>query len=176
MKIKRSYRIPIGFLAGILFIWRAEPSLMSFLIGLLFIFFGELIRFVSAGTLKKYKGIVSRNGIYAYTRNPLYIGSFLLGTGACIMSKDLLFSVVFFIFFILLYSRVIQREEKYLIYHYGDEYKKYLDEVPKIFPKKFNIAYVFSQTSPAGAINNKEGKTLIGIVLVIIIMVFKMIY
>lgn len=175
MKFRKSLRMPIGFLAGILFIWRAEPSLMSFVIGTLLIFFGELIRFVSSGTLKKFEG-VTRNGIYTYTRNPLYIGSFFLGIGACIISKDLLFSLVFFIFFILLYNRVMIREERYLVDRYGEDYKRYLEEVPRIFPRKLNLKYVFHETSPALAIKNKEGKTLWGIALVLVIMIAKVFF
>ena len=174
MKIRKSLRMPIGFLTGILFIWRAKPSPASFIIGALFIFFGELIRFVSSGTLKKFEG-VTRNGIYAYTRNPLYSGSFFLGIGACIISRDLLFSVVLFVFFILLYNRVMLREEKYLVGRYGEDYKRYLKEVPRIFPRKLNLKYIFHETSPALAIKNKEGKTLLGIALVLVIMIVKMI-
>jgi len=174
MKIRKSLRIPIGFLAGILFFLRAKPSLVSFIIGTLFIIFGELTRFVSSGTLKKFEG-VTRNGIYAYTRNPLYIGSFFLGTGACIMSKDMLFSAAFFGFFILLYNRVMLREEKYLVGRYGEDYKRYLDEVPRIIPRKLNLKYVFHETLPALAIKNKEGKTLLGIALILVIMIVKII-
>ena len=175
LKLRKSLRVPIGFLAGILFIWRAVPSPVSFTIGTLLIICGELIRFVSSGTLRKYEG-VTRNGIYAYTRNPLYIGSFLLGSGACIMSNDLLFSAVFFSFFILLYGRVVIREEKYLIDRYGGDYLRYIDEVPRIFPRKLNLKFIFRETSPALAFKNQEGKTLLGIVLVLIIVITKMVY
>lgn len=175
MKLRKSLRVPIGFFAGILFIWRANPTPKSFLIGTLFIFGGEFIRFISSGTLKKFEG-VTRNGIYAYTRNPLYIGSFVMGTGACIIGKDVLFSAMFFTFFILLYGQVVIREEKYLIGHYGEEYVRYFKEVPRIFPQNINIKKVFSKTSPAQAIKNQEGKTICGIVLVLIIMVVKMVY
>ena len=173
MNVKRSLRIPIGFLAGLLFIWRAEPSTASYAVGAVFIVLGELIRFVSSGTLKKFEG-VTRNGIYQYTRNPLYIGSFILGAGACIMSRDWLFSCLFFGFFILLYGRVIFREERYLAGRYGEDYVRYRAEVPRFFPRSFDIASVLRETSPALAIKNKEGKTLWGIAAVFIIMAVKM--
>jgi len=172
--LRKSLRIPIGFLAGILFIWRADPSPLMFSIGILMIFFGELIRFVSSGTLKKYDG-VTQKGIYAYTRNPLYIGSFFLGAGACVMSNDWLFSAVFFSFFFLLYGRVILREEKYLVRRYGGDYVQYIAEVPRFLPRTINVKFVFQETSPALAFKNQEGKTLLGIALVLIIMIFKMI-
>ena len=174
MNFRKSLRMPIGFLAGILFVWRAKPSGISFLIGTLLIFLGELIRFVSSGTLKKFEG-VTRNGIYEYTRNPLYIGSFILGSGACIISRDMIFSTVFFVFFIILYSRVILREERYLVGRYEDDYIRYLEEVPRIIPRRMNIKFIFSETSPALAIKNKEGKTLCGIAVILATMIAKMI-
>lgn len=176
MKLKRSIRMPLGFLAGILFIWRADPTLLSFCTGVAVIFFGEMIRFVSAGTLKKHKGVISQNGIYAYTRNPLYIGSFLLGTGACIMSRDILFSVLFFVLYILIYNRLIESEEKFLLKKNGEEYRQYLEKVPRIFPGDLNITYIFSETSAAGAFNNREWKTLLGIAFLLVVITAKMIY
>ena len=83
---------------------------------------------------------------------------------------------MFFIFFIILYNRVMLREERYLIGRYGEDYRRYIKEVPRIFPRKFRLKCVFSETSPALAIKNKEGKTLFGIALVLMIMVAKMIY
>lgn len=172
---KKSLRIPIGFLAGFLFIWRAEPTVASYVAGTVIIILGELIRFISSGTLKKFEG-VTRNGMYRYTRNPLYIGSFLLGTGACVMGLDPLFSTVFFVFYIILYSRVILREEKYLVGRYGDDYMQYLQEVPRLIPRTLNLSYILSNTSPALAIKNKEGKTLLGIAAILLIILAKLIF
>ena len=165
--------MPIGFLAGFLFIWRAEPTVASYIAGLIIMILGETIRFVSSGTLKKFEG-VTRNGMYRYTRNPLYIGSFILGTGACVIGQDILFSAIFFVFFILLYGRVILREEKYLVGRYGEDYVRYLAEVPRLIPRSLDLKYIFENTSPSLAIKNKEGKTLLGIAAVLIIMLVKM--
>lgn len=173
MSVKNSLRIPIGFLAGLLFIWRADPAPASFALGAALIALGEVIRFVGSGTIKKFEGVTS-NGVYKYTRNPLYIGSFILGAGACVMSRDWLFSAMFFVFFILLYSRVIIREERYLVGRYGDDYVRYLAEVPRLIPRSFDIAYVLRETSPRRAIKNKEGKTLAGIAGLLAAMVVKM--
>jgi protein-S-isoprenylcysteine O-methyltransferase Ste14 len=172
---KKSLRMPIGFLAGFWFLWAADPTLQSFITGTLIMVLGETIRFVSSGTLRKFEG-VTRNGMYRYTRNPLYIGSFVLGTGACIMGRDILFTAVFFIFFLLLYSRVILREEKYLVGRYGEDYVNYLAEVPRIIPRSLNLKYIMENTSPKLAIKNKEGKTLLGIAAILLIMLIKLIF
>ena len=45
---------------------------------------------------------------------------------------------------LLLYlaSRVILREERYLIGRYGEEYLHYRDEVPRILPRKINLKFI----------------------------------
>jgi protein-S-isoprenylcysteine O-methyltransferase Ste14 len=172
---KKSWRIPLGFLAAAWFIWKAHPTPASIIAGGIVMLFGELIRFISAGTLKKYRE-VARTGIYAYTRNPLYIGSFFLGAGACVMGRDILFSILYVVAFITVYSRVIAREEKFLISRYGAEYEQYLAEVPRIIPRTIQLAPLFHQTSAAHAFNNKEGKTLLGVAGIIAVMIVKVFY
>ncbi len=170
---RNTYRIPLGFLAGAVYIIRAEPSFGSFLVGAAFMVFGEFIRFVSAGTLIKFEG-VTRNGIYAYIRNPLYIGSFFIGTGACIMGRDMVFIVLFLIVYPLVYARTIKREERYLKGRYGEDYERYICEVPGIIPKRFNLREILSETAPFLAMKNREYLTLWGITAVWVIMAMKM--
>ena len=173
MKLRKSYRIPFGFLIGFMYVWRADPSLVYFLIGAAFMVFGECLRFMSAGTLIKFEG-VTRNGIYAYTRNPLYIGSFFIGTGACIIGKDPIFTILFLFLFPLVYSGVIRREENYLIKRYGEDYLRYLREVPRILPKHLKLREILHETSPFLAVKNREYLTVSGIVFLWIFMIVKM--
>lgn len=173
---KKSWRIPLGFLTAFWFLWVADPTPASFAIGAVLMTLGESIRFLSAGTLKKYKGFVVRDGIYGYTRNPLYIGSFLIGAGACIIGRSPLFTIVFLLTFTMLYSRVILREEKYLGEQYGDEYAKYVDEVPRYIPRGINIAEVFRESTVAQALNHKEYEALLGVLAVWAIMIVKMVW
>jgi protein-S-isoprenylcysteine O-methyltransferase Ste14 len=175
MKIKNSWRIPLGFLLSIWFIWVAEPTALSLLIGVLVMILGECIRFVSAGTIVKARE-VTRAGIYTYTRNPLYIGSFLLGTGACIIGRDLWFSAVFFCSFILFYRMVIRNEERFLLNRFGEDYQRYLAEVPRFLPRKIRITPALCAVSVSHALRNKEGKTLLGIVFIVGVMLLKLKY
>jgi hypothetical protein len=160
---------------GIIFLFRAEPSFDSFCLGTVILLFGESIRFVSAGTLKKYKGVVSKNGIYSFTRNPLYIGSFFIGTGTCIIGRDPLFAVLFVTLFLGVYFTVIKREEEFLIKQYGEEYESYLRTVPRIFPRRIDIPYIIAETDISKSLNNREGKTLVGIFFILSVMVVKLI-
>jgi len=173
MKVKNSLRIPIGFAAGIIFLLGADPSVPSLLLGLTFMVIGESIRFVSAGTLIKYEG-VTRNGIYAYTRNPLYIGSYIIGLGACIAGRDPLFAVFFLIAFPVLYMRLIKREEKYLRLRYGEEYERYTREVPRFWSIRIDLREVLRESSPFLAVKNMEILTVLGILAVNAVMIVKL--
>ncbi len=170
---RKSWRVPIGFFAAIWFLWTADPTPASLAGGAVIMALGEAIRFLSAGTLRKFKG-VTRTGMYAYTRNPLYIGSFLIGIGACIMGRDPLFAVVFLIAFTTLYTRVVFREEKHLVNRYGDEYVRYLAEVPRFIPRGINIAEVLRGSSLSQAYHNRERQAVMGVVGIWIIMIIKM--
>jgi hypothetical protein len=155
MKFSKTLRIPIGFLAAALFLWRAHPTPRGFAIGALIMILGEVIRFISAGTLIKFEG-VTRTGIYSFTRNPLYIGSFLLGLGACIMGRDPVFAAIFLALFPFLYFRVIRREEAWLTGRYGEDYTAYLRKVPRLFPRRFDLGEALRETSPFHAVKNPD--------------------
>jgi len=175
MKLRKSFRIPIGFLIGAVYIVRADPSWETFFIGAVIMIFGEFIRFVSSGTLIKFEG-VTRNGIYSYTRNPLYIGSFFIGTGACIIGRDVLVILIFTVLYPLIYISVIRREEQFLTNRYGNDYLQYTREVPRIIPRRFNLYEVLGETAPFLAVKNRELLTVAGIAAVWIIMVIKMVW
>jgi protein-S-isoprenylcysteine O-methyltransferase Ste14 len=175
MSLKRTPRIIIGFLISLLFLWRARPDTASYLIGALLMVFGESVRFVSAGTLIKFEG-VTRSGIYTFTRNPLYIGSFLIGLGACAMGRDPLFAALFLVLFPIVYARVIRREEAWLIGRYGDEYLAYMSEVPRIIPRRLDLAVVMSATSPFLAVKNRELPAVLGLTAVLVFMAVRMVW
>ena len=169
---KNTYRIPIGFAAGAAFLYLADPTPLSFALGLALMILGETVRFVSAGTLIKYEG-VTRNGIYALTRNPLYIGSFLIGAGACAMGRDPWFDLFFAVAFPVVYWRIVKREEAFLLSRYGDDYARYLREVPRFWPREFRIREAFGESSAFLAVKNGELKAVAGILFVSAVMVYK---
>ena len=76
----RTLRLKLVWLLVIPFIWFASPTSPSILWGLALGLIGLLIRAWAAGTIQKEEQLTT-TGPYAYTRNPLYIGSLLLGVG-----------------------------------------------------------------------------------------------
>ena len=76
-------RVPLGFAAGAVVLWLAEPTSRSLEIGGLIAMAGEAIRLWAAGHLEKGREVTT-SGPYAFTRHPLYVGSSIIGIGLAI--------------------------------------------------------------------------------------------
>jgi protein-S-isoprenylcysteine O-methyltransferase Ste14 len=69
--------------------------------------------------------------IFAWTRNPLYVGIFPVMCGvALILALDWLLLLVVPSYFILHFC-VIKREEQYLECKFGADYRRYSERVPR---------------------------------------------
>ncbi|HEU4837195.1 MAG TPA: methyltransferase, partial [Pyrinomonadaceae bacterium] len=79
------WRVPLGFLCGAAFIFFARPTPRALLIGASVSVLGLALRAWAAGHIRK-NAQLATSGPYAFTRNPLYLGSFLLGLGFTIAS------------------------------------------------------------------------------------------
>ena len=69
--------------------------------------------------------------LYRFVRHPLYLGILIAFWSASTMSYTRLFFAIVFTLYTL---RAIQFEEKDLIRHFGDTYRKYKRQVPKLIP------------------------------------------
>jgi len=173
MARKNTYRLQISFVAAIVFLFRANPTLWSIVAGTVIMAIGEAIRFASAGTITKYKAVAS-TGIYSCSRNPLYVGSFIIGAGACVMGRDPWFALFFIMAFPLMYYRIINREEKFLTTRYGEEYLSYKRTVSRLWSGKLPIGEIIRCYSHPLAMKNKEYEALMGIFAVIVFMLVKL--
>ena len=89
--------------------------------------------------MKKKGKILVKEGPYAIVRNPLYIGNILVVIGLAILS-ELAWAIPFvFVYFFTLYHLVAVYEEKKLLDRWGDEYRVYMNEVPRWIPKFKNL-------------------------------------
>ena len=150
------YRLPYSYVIAVLTIVTAhKPPIYS---GFILIAVGMALRFWAAGHIQK-NDEVSKSGPYAYTRNPLYLGSFIGAVGALVLAHQLWLTVVFVVTFALFYGSVIASEEEYLSGHYGDDFAEYKKNVPVFLPRltpyKHNTVSAFSW---ARALSNKEHK------------------
>ncbi len=86
-RIARRIRIPLGFLSAAFFVWLARPTRTSLLAGALVMLPGLVLRGLASGHVQKDKQLTT-SGPYAYTRNPLYLGSLLLAAGFAIAARS----------------------------------------------------------------------------------------
>jgi len=111
--------------------------------GVALVFLGELVRLVTIGFDyidrggKKGRPAASRlviGGIYAHTRNPMYLGNIFIATGLSLVSSCPLAVVVVTLLFIFVYQAITCAEEEFLRREYGAEYEAYCAQVPRFFP------------------------------------------
>jgi protein-S-isoprenylcysteine O-methyltransferase Ste14 len=93
-----------------LFLWFARPTPLLLAVGGVLALVGLALRAWAAGFIKKDQELTT-GGPYAFTRNPLYLGSLLLGIGVVLAGGSWVFAAVFLGFFVLVYGRTMKREE-----------------------------------------------------------------
>jgi len=105
----------------------------SLLLGAAFIVMGLILRALASGHVQKNEQL-AMTGPYAYTRNPLYLGSLILAIGFVIAARSLWIAVVLLIVFLAIYIPVIRAEEKYLEQRFP-EFAEYAARVPRLLPR-----------------------------------------
>jgi protein-S-isoprenylcysteine O-methyltransferase Ste14 len=126
-------RVPSGFLIVAVFAWFSNPTRASLLAGAPVAVLGLALRAWAAGCLAKDRELAT-GGPYAYTRNPLYIGTLLVAAGLAAASRSILLGVLFAAVFTLVYLPVIQNEEQHLRRLFP-EYADYAAHVPALWPR-----------------------------------------
>jgi protein-S-isoprenylcysteine O-methyltransferase Ste14 len=128
------WRVPLGFLCGALFIVFAKPRPLTLAIGGAVAVLGLMLRAWSAGHIRK-NAQLATSGPYAFTRNPLYLGSFLLGVGFTIASGQPLLGLLFAALFLGIYLPVMRVEAATLAELFGEDYARYARAVPLFVPR-----------------------------------------
>ncbi len=126
-------RVPSGFILAAIFLYLAHPNWISLLLGLPFSAAGLALRSWAAGHLRKDEFLVS-SGPYGWTRNPLYLGTFLIALGCAIASSQWTVVAAVFALFFLIYLPVMEQEEEHLLKLFP-EYGEYAARVPLLLPK-----------------------------------------
>ena len=74
-------------------------------------------------------------GIFAWVRNPLYVGNFLIWMGFTIISGVLWFLPIAIVIFAFEYSLIVRYEEGVLESIFGAEYLAYKESTPRWIPR-----------------------------------------
>ncbi len=114
-------------------------------IGFLVMLCGIYLRMAARGYKKKFSqeghGLVT-DGLYSFVRNPMYLGSFLMGMGFLLILWPWWALPFFAIAFYFRFNKQIVKEETHLESSFGDDYKKYCKKTPRIFPTIKSIQHL----------------------------------
>ena len=141
-RVARRIRVPLGFAFAVLYFWLARPTWRFLALGAVLVVPGLLIRALASGHVRKNEALAT-SGPYAYTRNPLYLGSLLIGVGFAVASRSWWVGVVLVAMFFAIYVPVIRGEERFLREKFP-EFDEYAGRVPRMLPR------IGRSSSPAG--------------------------
>lgn len=127
-------RVPLGFVFAVVFIVFSKPSTLSLLIGGVTALIGLVLRGWASGHIQKAK-VLAISGPYAYTRNPLYLGSFVLGVGFTIAAGVWWLALIFIALYLGIYLPVMRVEENDISRIFGAEFDEYRKHVPLFLPR-----------------------------------------
>jgi protein-S-isoprenylcysteine O-methyltransferase Ste14 len=132
-RIARRIRVPLGFVFAVVFLWLARPTWRTMALSLLLVVPGLWLRGYASGYVRK-NAELTRTGPYAYTRNPLYLGSMMIAFGFAVASGSWIIFVLLAVLFFAIYLPTIRSEEGYLRERFA-EFDEYAAKVPRLLPR-----------------------------------------
>ena len=132
-EIAARWRVKVGFVVVVLFLWLARPTWISFAAGAAIGLCGMALRGWAAGHLAKNERLAT-SGPFAYVRNPLYLGSLIVGLGFALCGAHAGIAVLLLAYFFLFFLPVVEEEEAHLRNLFAD-YADYAAKVPRVLPR-----------------------------------------
>jgi protein-S-isoprenylcysteine O-methyltransferase Ste14 len=171
-------RVPLGFLFAAAYFWFARPTWISLAAGFAVAALGVLIRALASGHIRK-NAELAITGPYAYTRNPLYLGSIIIAIGFVIAARNIWIGIGALAMFAFIYLPVIAAEEKYLRSAFPG-YNRYANQVPRLLPRltpyraETTVEDDSAHFSSALYLRHREYNAALGAVLMLAALVLKM--
>jgi len=158
--IARRIRVPLGFAFAVLYIWLAHPTPTSLILGAAVAIPGLLIRALASGHVRKNEQLTT-TGPYAYTRNPLYLGSFIIAAGFALAARNWWIAAVMVGLFVAIYLPVIRSEEVFLRQTFP-EFDDYAARVPRLIPHPGLVRNSGGAFSRALYLQHREYNAILG--------------
>jgi protein-S-isoprenylcysteine O-methyltransferase Ste14 len=115
--------------------------------------FGQICRVATIGLKYIVRGGKNRRvyaedliteGLFAHTRNPLYVGNVSILIGLGLMTNTLLFNLVMSPLFIFIYQAIIRAEENFLRNKFGAAFDEYCADTNRWLPKLKGLSETMS--------------------------------
>ncbi|MDR3234974.1 MAG: isoprenylcysteine carboxylmethyltransferase family protein [Planctomycetaceae bacterium] len=78
---------------------------------------------------------LNTSGMYALTRNPLYLGNFFMWLAPLLLLHNIFLAIIYLLLFVLYYERIVASEETFLISKFGTQYQDWAGKTPFLFPR-----------------------------------------
>ena len=173
-RVARRIRVPLGFVFAVVYVWLARPTKACLITGALVLLPGLVLRGFASGHVQKDKQLTT-SGPYAYTRNPLYLGSLMLAAGFAIAARSWWIVAIMLAMFAVIYVPVIGGEERYLRQTFPG-YDDYARHVPRMLPRLTPYGSAPSAYSSARYWKHREYEASIGCVVMLAVLVVKLVW
>lgn len=166
-----------AWLLAVPFLLFARPTPALLLVGAGLSVLGLIVRAWAAGTVDKSRTLTT-SGPYAFTRNPLYLGSFLIGVGLTLAGGLWLWPVIFLAFFLIVYVPTMAQEAETLADAFETSFADYATEVPVFLPRL--TPYRVGSSAPTDFrwnryLRHREWEALLGVVAALVWLALKVI-
>lgn len=172
-RIARRIRVPLGFVFAAVYIWLARPTALSIAIGSIIACGGLFIRALASGHVKKNE-MLTVTGPYAYTRNPLYLGSIVLACGFIVAARSWWIALIAVAMLVAIYFPVISSEEAFLRAQFTD-YDEYSSRVPRLLPRWRAYQHTSGSFSRQLYWKHREYNAAVGTALMIGVLIAKLV-
>jgi protein-S-isoprenylcysteine O-methyltransferase Ste14 len=172
--IARRIRVPLGFAFAAFYLWIACPSWKSIAIGTIIAIPGILLRALASGHVKKNEELTT-TGPYAYTRNPLYLGSLVMAIGFALAARSVWVLIIIVLMFLVIYLPVIRSEEVFLRGTFP-AFEEYACSVPRLLPRVRAFGRASGAFSRELYWQHREYNAVLGTVAVMAALVAKLVW
>jgi len=173
-RIARRIRVPVGFVFAAFYLWRARPSWACLAAGGAIVVIGLALRAYASGYLRKASELTT-TGPYAYTRNPLYLGSLIIAAGFAVAARNLWIALAIAVIFVAIYVPVMNFEEQFLRSQFQG-FDEYAQRVPRLLPRLSAAAGPRGQFSLELYRKHGEYNAALGAAAILAALIFKLVW
>jgi protein-S-isoprenylcysteine O-methyltransferase Ste14 len=130
---------------------------------------GEAIRVWASGHIDKTRALAT-GGPYAHTRNPLYLGSLLLGAGFSVAAASPWVALAALAYFAAFYPAAMRGEAAFLASKFGEQYGAWARAVPLFLPRPLPAGPRATRFEWARVGRNREWRTALAMPAMLLIL------
>jgi len=164
----------VGFVFAAFYLWRARPSWACLAAGGAIVAIGVALRAYASGYLRKASELTT-TGPYAYTRNPLYLGSLIIAAGFAVAARSLWIALAMAVIFVAIYVPVMNFEERFLRSQFPN-FDEYAHRVPRLLPRLSAAAGPRGQYSLDLYRKHREYNAALGAEAILAVLILKLVW